>query len=119
MFRAGSAPFSCGRPEFRNGVKKSFREVGRRGLEVSPRRHSDMEEAMSAIDIAAIAPEQTRLHEDGELVAELFRDESAFDQEPAVYVFDLSDDPHGPKRICLRDHRLAAARWTVDPCLVR
>ena len=74
---------------------------------------------MRSIDIAAMAPEQTRLHEDGELVAELFRDENAFDEEPAIYVVDLSDDPHGPKRICLREQRIDAARWTVDPYLVR
>ena len=74
---------------------------------------------MTSIDIDAIAPEQTRLHEDGELVAELFRDENAFDEELAVYVVDLSDDPHGPKRICLREQRLDAARWTLDPYLVR
>ena len=74
---------------------------------------------MTSIDIAAIAPEQTRLHEDGELVAELFRGESAFDEEPAVYVVDLSDDPHGPKRVCLREQRLDAARWILDPYLVR
>lgn len=74
---------------------------------------------MSAMDIAAIAPAQTRLQENSELVTELFRDESAFDEEPAVYVVDLSDDPHGPKRICLRGQRLDAACWTVDPYLVR
>ena len=37
---------------------------------------------MTSIDIAAIAPEQTRLSEDGELVAELFRDEAGFEEEP-------------------------------------
>ena len=74
---------------------------------------------MTSIDIAAIAPEQTRLHEDSELVAELFRDENEFDEEPALYVVDLSEDPHGPKRICLREQRIDAARWTVDPYLVR
>ena len=74
---------------------------------------------MTGIDIAAIAPEQTRLHEDGELVAELFRDENAFDEEPAVHVADLSDDPRGPKRVCLRGQRLDAARWTLDAYPVR
>ena len=74
---------------------------------------------MSCIDIAAIAPEQTRLHEDSELVAELFRDESAFEEEPSLYVVDLSDDPAGPKRIHLREHCLDTARWTLDARLVR
>ena len=74
---------------------------------------------MTRIDIAAIAPEQTRLHEDGELVAELFRDENAFDEEPAVHVVDLSDDPRGPKRVCLRGQRLDAAHWTLDAHPVR
>ncbi|MCY4549882.1 MAG: hypothetical protein OXC28_16070 [Defluviicoccus sp.] len=74
---------------------------------------------MSHIDIAAIAPEQTRLHEESELVAELFRDESAFEEEPSLYVVDLSDDPAGPKRIHLREHCLDTARWTLDARLVR
>ena len=74
---------------------------------------------MSGIDIAAIAPEQTRLSEDGELVAELFRDENIFDEEPAVHVVDLSDDPRGPKRICLRESLVETARWTVDAYPVR
>ena len=74
---------------------------------------------MSEIDIAAIAPEQTRLHEDGELVAELFRDENAFDEEPAVHVVHLSDDPRGPKRVCVRESLIETARWTLDACPVR
>ena len=74
---------------------------------------------MTFIDIAAMAPERTRLHEDSELVTELFRDENTCDEEPAVYVVDLSEDPNGPKRICLREQRIDAARWTVDPYIVR
>lgn len=74
---------------------------------------------MPRIDIAAIAPEQTRLHEDGELVAELFRDEDAFEEEPSLHVATLSDDPDGPRRIYLRDQRLETVRWTLDPRLVR
>ena len=97
----------------------SFEEVGREGREVSPGRHSDMEKAMTGIDIAMIAPRQTRLHEDGELVAELFRDENAFDEEPAVHVVDLSDDPRGPKRVCVRESLVETARWTLDPHPVR
>ena len=69
---------------------------------------------MSEIDIDRAAPTVARLSEDGELVAELFRDENAFDEEPAVHVVDLSDDPRGPKRVCLRGQRLDAARWTLD-----
>ena len=74
---------------------------------------------MTSIDIAAIAPMVARLSEDGELVAELFRDENAFDEEPAVHVVHLSDDPHGPKRICLRESLIETARWTLDPHPVR
>lgn len=74
---------------------------------------------MPRIDIAAIAPEQTRLHEDGELVAEQFRDEATFEDEPSLFVVDLSDDPHGPRRIYLREQRHETARWTLDPRPVR
>ena len=74
---------------------------------------------MTPIDIAAIAPEQTRLSEDGELVAELFRDEAGFEEQPPFNVVDLSEDPRGPKRICLREQRLDVARWTLDPYPVR
>ena len=97
----------------------SFVEVGREGRGVSPRRHSDMEEEMTGIDIAAIAPEQTRLHEDGELVAELFRDEAGFEEEPPFNVVDLTEDPRGPKRICLRESLVETARWTLDAYPVR
>ena len=74
---------------------------------------------MTPIDIAAIAPEQTRLHEDGELVAELFRDEAGFEEEPPFNVVDLTEDPRGPKRICLRESLVETARWTVDAYPVR
>ena len=94
-------------------------EVGREGREVSPGRHSDMEEAMTGIDIDRAAPTVARLSEDGELVAELFRDENAFDEEPAVHVVDLSDDPRGPKRVCVRESLIETAHWTLDPYLVR
>ena len=74
---------------------------------------------MTPIDIAAIAPEQTRLSEDGELVAELFRDEAGFEEEPPFNVVDLTEDPRGPKRICLRESLVETARWTVDAYPVR
>ena len=97
----------------------SFVEVGREGREVSPGRHSDMEETMTGIDINAIAPMVARLSEDGELVAELFRDENAFDEEPAVHVVNLTEDPHGPKRVYVCEQSLDAALWTLDPYPVR
>ena len=74
---------------------------------------------MTPIDIAAIAPEQTRLSEDSELVAELFRDEAGFEEEPPFNVVDLTEDPRGPKRICLRESLVETARWTVDAYPVR
>ena len=74
---------------------------------------------MTSIDIAAIAPEQTRLSEDGELVTELFRDEAGFEEEPPFNVVDLTEDPRGPKRICLRESLVETARWTVDAYPVR
>ena len=74
---------------------------------------------MTGIDIAAIAPEQTRLHEDSELVAELFRDEAGFEEEPPFNVVDLTEDPRGPKRICLRENLVETARWTLDAYPVR
>ena len=97
----------------------SFGEVGREGREVSPRRNSDMEGAMTGIDIDRTAPMVTRLSEDGELVAELFRDEAGFEEEPPFNVVDLSEDPRGPKRIYVRESLVATARWTVDPYPVR
>ena len=74
---------------------------------------------MTPIDIAAIAPEQTRLSEDGELVAELFRDEAGFEEEPPFNVVDLTEDPRGPKRIYVRENLVETARWTVDAYQVR
>ena len=97
----------------------SFGEVGREGREVSPRRHSDMEESMTGIDIDRAAPTVARLSEDGELVAELFRDEAGFEEEPPFNVVDLTEDPRGPKRICLRENLVETARWTLDAYPVR
>ena len=74
---------------------------------------------MTSIDIAAIAPMVTRLSEDSELVAELFRDEAGFEEEPPFNVVDLSEDPRGPKRICLRESLVETARWTLDAYPVR
>ena len=74
---------------------------------------------MTGIDIDAIAPERTRLHEDGELVAELFRDEAGFEEEPPFNVVDLSEDPRGPKRIYVRESLVETARWTLDAYPVR
>ncbi|MDE0175635.1 MAG: hypothetical protein OYH76_21195 [Defluviicoccus sp.] len=74
---------------------------------------------MSAIDIAVIAPEQTRLQEDSDLVTELFRDEAGFEEEPPFHVVDLTEDPRGPKRVYLRESLLETARWTLDPHPVR
>ena len=74
---------------------------------------------MTGIDIDRAAPAVARLSEDGELVAELFRDENIFDEEPAVHVVDLSDDPRGPKRVCVRENLIETARWTLDACQVR
>ena len=97
----------------------SFVEVGREGREVSPGRHSDMEETMTGIDIDRAAPAVARLSEDSELVAELFRDEAGFEEEPPFNVVDLTEDPRGPKRIYVRESLVETARWTLDAYPVR
>ena len=48
---------------------------------------------MSSIDIRQAVPEQARIHEDGELMGEIYRDESAFEEEAPFYVVHLSEDP--------------------------
>lgn len=70
---------------------------------------------MTTIDIRELAPEEARIHEDGELVAELFRDETAFDEDPPFYTVHLSDDPRGARRVYAREQLFESARWTVDP----
>ena len=74
---------------------------------------------MTATDIQDLAPEQARIFEDGELVAEIFRGDHAFEEQAPFYVVDLTDDPHGPRRIYARDHSIETARWTVDSPLHR
>ena len=74
---------------------------------------------MSGIDIDRTAPMVARLSEDGELVTELFRDEGGFEEEPPFNVVDLTEDPRGPKRVCLRESLIETARWTVDAYPVR
>ena len=74
---------------------------------------------MQAIDIDRIAPREARIHEDGELVGEVFRDETGFGEEPPFHVVDLSEDPRGPKRVYLREDLVETARWTLDAHPVR
>lgn len=69
---------------------------------------------MPPIDIRDAAPAQVRLSEDGELVAEMFRDENAFEDHPPFHVVELSEDPGGPKRIYACERFIETARWTVD-----
>ena len=49
----------------------------------------------------------------------LFRDEAGFEEEPPFNVVDLTEDPRGPKRICLRESLVETARWTLDAYPVR
>ena len=74
---------------------------------------------MTGIDIDRAAPTVARITEDGELVGELFRDESGFEEEPPFHVVDLTEDPRGPKRVYLRESLVETARWTLDPLPVR
>lgn len=74
---------------------------------------------MTTTDIQRLAPEEARIFEDGELVAEIFRGDHAFEEQPPFYVVDLTDDPHGPRRIYARDHSIETARWTVDSAPLR
>ena len=69
---------------------------------------------MPRIDIDRLAPKQEPVHDGGELVTELFRDETAFEEEPAFYLVNLTDDPHGPRRVYTSDRSLETACWTVD-----
>lgn len=76
--------------------------------------HPTWESEMSAIDIQRAAPEEARIFEDGELVGEIFRDESAFEEEAPFYVVHLTEDPRGPKRIHARESVIDTVQWTVD-----
>ena len=69
---------------------------------------------MATIDISELAPKEARIFEDGELVGEMFRDESAFEEQPAFYTVQLSEDPRGPRRVYAREQLLETAQWTVD-----
>lgn len=69
---------------------------------------------MPPIDIRDAAPAQVRLSEDGELVAEIFRDDNAFEEHAPFHVVELSEDPGGPRRIYARERPFETARWTVD-----
>ena len=69
---------------------------------------------MAAIDILEATPEEARIYEDGDLIGEIFRDESAFEDEPPFYVVDLSEDPRGPKRVYARENLVETVHWMVD-----
>ena len=53
---------------------------------------------MTTIDIRELAPDGARIHEDGDLVGEIFRDDSAFEEEPPFYTVHLSEDQLAPTR---------------------
>ena len=69
---------------------------------------------MASIDIRELAPDEARIYADGDLVGEIFRDESAFEDEPAFYTVHLSEDPRGPRRVYAREHLHETVRWMVD-----
>ena len=74
---------------------------------------------MTLIDIDRDAPTLTRINEDGDLVAETFRDETDLDDAAPFFVIDLTDDPHASRIVYAREQSLELARWTVDPRAVR
>ena len=74
---------------------------------------------MTTADIQHMAPEQARVFEDGELVAEIFRGDHAFEDRAPFHLVDLTDDPHGPRSIYAGDRSIETARWTIDPRSVR
>ena len=69
---------------------------------------------MPRIDIDRIAPTMERISEDGELVAELFRHDDAFEEAPAFYAVGFTEDPRGAKRIYARDRLVDTALWDLD-----
>ena len=69
---------------------------------------------MPAIDIREATPEHARIYEDGDLIGEIFRDESAIDDDPPFYVVHLTEDPRGPKRICVNENLFETVHWMVD-----
>ncbi len=74
---------------------------------------------MTLIGIDRDAPTLTPVNEDGDLVAETFRDETVLDDGAPFFVVDLTDDPHAPRIVYAREHALELARWTVEPGALR
>ena len=70
---------------------------------------------MPRIDIDRIAPEMTRIHEDGELVCEPHHDETAIDDHPTFAVVPLSDDPDATRLVYAQPGLLQTLGWTVEP----
>ncbi|MDE0172450.1 MAG: hypothetical protein OYH76_16090 [Defluviicoccus sp.] len=69
---------------------------------------------MSRIEFRRRTPEESAIYEDDELVGEVYRQESALEEEPHYYVVHLSEDPRGPKRIFERGAIRDTAQWMVD-----
>ena len=69
---------------------------------------------MAAIDILDATPEEARIHEDGHLVGEIFRDETSFEDQPTFHVVDLTEDPRGPKRVYASENLIETVHWMVD-----
>ena len=69
---------------------------------------------MARIEFKRRTPEESAIYDDGDLVGEVYRQESAIEDEPHYYVVHLSEDPRGPKRIYARDMIRDTAQWMVD-----
>ena len=69
---------------------------------------------MPAIEIREITPTEERIYDDGDLIGEIFRDQSAFEEQAPFYVVHLTEDPRGPKRIYSREHLTETVQWMVD-----
>ena len=69
---------------------------------------------MAAIDIQHATPEEARIYEDGDLIGEIFRDESAFEEQAPFYTVHLTEDPRGPRRVYARENLTETVQWMVD-----
>ena len=69
---------------------------------------------MSRIEFKRRTSEESAIYDNGDLVGEVYRMESALEDEQPFYVVHLSEDPRGPRRIYVRDEIRETAQWMVD-----
>ena len=69
---------------------------------------------MSRIACKRIAPDESRIHQDGEHIGDVYAHDDLLHPGRRVFVIHLDEDPRGPRRVHQRHRVREAAQALVD-----